>query len=622
MKSKKSKRKHLLMMSVILVSIISQNICAQPVVGLDNWFNRETNAKTGKPYHYLWTDSEWSGYSRWGEIFKSRGAKITTVEKPLSSVLSGIDVYIIVDPDTTTESKSPNYIMPDDIKAIKKWVKKGGVLAVLANDAPNCEFTHLNQLMKNFGMTFNHVTLHPVKGTEWEMGASKDFINHPLFGGVSKIYIKEVSDINLSGKAKAVLTENNKVLIAETKYGKGFVFAIGDPWIYNEYIDHDRITPDFDNRKAADNLTDLLLKYTGKPVTSQVVPKEKTMGAMVLANKYFMEKWPDVGKTIITERERPSNIWTRGTYYEGLIALYKLKPDPAYLNYAVSWGEFHKWGLRNGITTRNGDDQCCGQTYIDLFLMDTSKRERIKDIKACIDNMLATDKIDDWSWIDAIHMAMPVFARLGNIFNDKRYFDRMFEMYLYTKNVHGTSGLYNPVDHLWWRDKDFDPPYKEPNGEDCYWSRGNGWVLAALVRTMDFLPENSPYRNEYLTTFREMVDALAACQREDGFWNVSLHDPSNFGGKELTGTSLFVYGITWGINNGVLDKGRYLPVVQKAWKALVEDCVHPNGFLGFVQGTGKEPKDSQPVGYDNVPNFEDFGLGCFLLAGTEIFKLK
>ncbi|MBP1666575.1 MAG: glycoside hydrolase family 88 protein [Bacteroidetes bacterium] len=148
-----------------------------------------------------------------------------------------------------------------------------------------------------------------------------------------------------------------------------------------------------------------------------------------------MEKWPDVGKTIITERERPSNIWTRGTYYEGLMALYKLNPDPAYLNYAVSWGEFHKWGLRNGITTRNGDDQCCGQTYIDLYLMDSSQKERIKDIKACIDNMLATDKVDDWSWIDAIHMAMPVFARLGYIYKDYRYFDRAHEMYLFTKSL-------------------------------------------------------------------------------------------------------------------------------------------------------------------------------------------
>ncbi len=127
-----------------------------------------------------------------------------------------------------------------DIEAIKQWVKKGGVLAVLANDAPNCEFTHLNKLMSEFGMTFNHVTFHPVTGTNFEMGACKNLPDHPLFKGVSKIYIKEVSDINLSGTAKAILTENGKVLMAENKFGKGYVFAIGDPWIYNEYIDHDR----------------------------------------------------------------------------------------------------------------------------------------------------------------------------------------------------------------------------------------------------------------------------------------------------------------------------------------------------------------------------------------------
>jgi unsaturated rhamnogalacturonyl hydrolase len=113
--------------------------------------------------------------------------------------------------------------------------------------------------MKNLSMTFNHVTLHPVTGTDFEMGASTKFTDHPLFKGVSKIYIKEVSSINLSGKAKAILSENGKVLIAETTYGKGYVFAIGDPWIYNEYIDHDRLPESFENRKAAENLTEFLL---------------------------------------------------------------------------------------------------------------------------------------------------------------------------------------------------------------------------------------------------------------------------------------------------------------------------------------------------------------------------
>jgi rhamnogalacturonyl hydrolase YesR len=164
----------------------------------------------------------------------------------------------------------------------------------------------------------------------------------------------------------------------------------------------------------------LRFETNAQPVTSS-----KTMEAMVLANKYFMEKWPDVGKVIVTDRSRPSNIWTRAVYYEGLMALYKLNPDQQYLNYALSWGEFHKWGMCDGIKTRNGDNQACGQTYIDLYMLDRYKEERIKQIRACIDNMIATDKIDDWNWIDAMQMAMPVFARLGNIYDDEKYFDRM-----------------------------------------------------------------------------------------------------------------------------------------------------------------------------------------------------
>ncbi len=137
MESNRKFRKLFFSLSFLLPFILYQSSIAQPVVGLDNWFNRETNAKTGQPFHYLWTDTEWSGYSRWGEIFTSKGARSNNWRNLISLFLKGIDVYIIVDPDTTTESKSPNYILKtDDIKAIKKWVKKGGVLAILANDAP------------------------------------------------------------------------------------------------------------------------------------------------------------------------------------------------------------------------------------------------------------------------------------------------------------------------------------------------------------------------------------------------------------------------------------------------------------------------------------------------------
>lgn len=264
---KLSVRKGLFLLLAGLAAFAVLPINAQKkVVGLDNWYNHETNPKTGKPYHYLWTDSAFSGYSRWGQIFTKKGAKITTLTTaPDAASLNKLDIYIIVDPDTLSENTSPNYIMPNQADAIQKWVRdKGGVLVLLANDAPNCEFTHLNQLSKRFGIIFNYVSIHKVLKNQWEMGAVKNLPAHPIFKDVKKIYLKEISTFTLSKPAKSVLTENGQILMAISKYGKGMVFAVGDPWIYNEYIDHDRLPKDFDNRKAAENLTTFLLQSCHK----------------------------------------------------------------------------------------------------------------------------------------------------------------------------------------------------------------------------------------------------------------------------------------------------------------------------------------------------------------------
>jgi len=357
------------------------------------------------------------------------------------------------------------------------------------------------------------------------------------------------------------------------------------------------------------------------PGYGQKLPKkQELLQQLRLANNYFMEKWPDAGKTIITNKERPSNIWTRAVYYEGLMALYAIDAHKDYADYAIQWGDKHQWNLSGGPNTRHADYQCCGQTYIDLYQLD-NQEIRIKAIKENIDAMLLSEKADDWTWIDAIQMAMPVFVKLGVTYKDTKYFDKMYALYSHTKYKEGGNGLYNPEDKLWWRDKDFVPPYKEPNGEDCYWSRGNGWVVAALVRVLEELPKTDAHYQEYLTDLTDMLSALMPLQRKDGFWNVSLHDPTHFGGKEATGTALFTYGMAWAINKGLVDKEVYLPVVSKAWNALSTESLHKNGFLGYVQGTGKEPKDGQPVTYTSKPDFEDYGLGCFLLAGTEVWKL-
>ena len=356
---------------------------------------------------------------------------------------------------------------------------------------------------------------------------------------------------------------------------------------------------------------------------AQLPPRQETLKTLVKVNDFYLRNHPDPLKEIpyySRKRVYEGNIWTRAIYFEGLMALHSIFPENKYYDYAYQWGDGFDWGMRRDVTsTRNADNYCCGQIYVDLYRL-TPEPKMLTKTKACMNMLVNTPQIDDWTWIDAIHMGMPLLAKMGALTGDQKYNEKAWQMYEWTRDSLA-GGLYNEKEGLWWRDKDFVPPYKEPNGKNCYWSRGNGWVISALARVLQELPQDAPHRDVYIKDFKAMADAAVKCQREDGFWNVSLHDDSNFGGKETSGTALFVYSLAWGINHGILEREKYMPTIIKGWNAIMQEAIHPNGYVGYVQGTGKEPKDGQPVAYDSVPDFDDFGTGCVLLAGSEVYKL-
>ena len=337
---------------------------------------------------------------------------------------------------------------------------------------------------------------------------------------------------------------------------------------------------------------------------AQLPEKEDVLQTLIKVNDHWMNGHVDPGDWE----------WNRAAYFTGNMALYDTWPDQKYLYYAAVWAENNGWGLKGGPGTRHADNQCIGQTYLDLYEIEP-EAEKIEDIQESIAGMVNSSQKDDWWWIDAFFMAMPVFTRLGVLNQDERYYQKMYDLYEDTKV---RRGLYNEAVGLWYRDENFDPPYQTPNGKDCFWSRGNGWVFGAHVRTLQHLPEDDPHRAEYISTFRAMAAALKAVQRTDGFWNVSLADPNDYGGPETSGTSFFTYGMAWGINQQILDSTGYYPVVEKAWNGLVSIAVHADGKLGYVQQVGKEPASSQPVTYETT---SDFGVGAFLLAGSEVYKL-
>jgi unsaturated rhamnogalacturonyl hydrolase len=309
-----------------------------------------------------------------------------------------------------------------------------------------------------------------------------------------------------------------------------------------------------------------------------------------------------------------------------MMAFYNVSNDHDTLAYTETFGEYNNWTLDRGGSGNGHNRLAAGQSWIEAYLADSPFAE-INDTRSEIADQtsksldVVTSCVPSCAYfsVDSQFMALPAFAMLGALDNNNRYFNRMYELFNYNKT---TLGLYDTTAHLYYRDESYiDPDKQSPNGKKVFWSRGNGWALGALVRILHELPDTVQHREEraeYEATFQQMCAALKAVHRSDGFWNMSLYDPGHYPGPETSGTALFVYGMAWGIDNGLLNKTTYKPVVAKAWNAMVTTAVHPSGKLGYVQGVGKELVPTQQVTHASSA---DFGVGVFLLAGSEVSKI-
>lgn len=238
-------------------------------VTLDHFFNRETiNDITNRqvPFHYLFNDMANSGFSLWGDLFRFRGLKTVQLgAAPDRRNLKTTDIYILVDPDTRTETTRPNRIGSHDAEELYRWVKKGGVLVLMGNDSGNCALNHLNLIAEKFGIHFNEDSKNRVQGHAFEQGGLDIPAHSEVFAGVKKVYIKDLATLRLTAAAHAVLlTRGGAVAAAVAKAGKGTVFAVGDPWFYNEYTDGRKLPPEYENYLAAGALTDWLIAQASR----------------------------------------------------------------------------------------------------------------------------------------------------------------------------------------------------------------------------------------------------------------------------------------------------------------------------------------------------------------------
>lgn len=318
--------------------------------------------------------------------------------------------------------------------------------------------------------------------------------------------------------------------------------------------------------------------------------------------------------------------WDNAAYHTGNMEAYFLTGNKDFYDYSLGWAEHNQWkGARSEDKQAwkysygesddyvlFGDYQVCFQTYADLYRIEPESFKISRAIEV-MEYQMSTEKNDYWWWADGLYMVMPVMTKMYNITGNELYLDKLYEYWEYADRL-----MYDEEVGLYYRDgKYVYPKHKTVNGKKDFWARGDGWVLAALAKVLKDLPQDNKHRTIFQDRFVSMAKAIASCQQEEGYWTRSLLDSNHAPGPETSGTAFFTYALLWGINNNVLRKEDFEPVVLKSWNYLVNFALQPDWSIGYVQPIGEKAIPGQVVDAQSTSNF---GVGAFLLAACEFVR--
>ncbi len=313
--------------------------------------------------------------------------------------------------------------------------------------------------------------------------------------------------------------------------------------------------------------------------------------------------------------------WTNGAYYTGVARAHAATQDKVYTDVLMQMGKRNAWQPWNRFY--HADDlaicysyiylQSIGAKGVDLQPTDSIIQDHLFKPHEWREGIKGKENL--WWWCDALFMAPPVLTTYAKLKNDKSYLDEMHTYFMQTYDL-----LYDKKENLFARDSRFvwegdSTDVKEKNGNKVFWSRGNGWVIGGLALMLEDMPADYQHRPFYEKLFKEMAVRIKGLQQPDGLWRTSLLSPESFNHGEVSGSGFHTFALAWGVNTGLLDKAEYNPVVLKAWTALAA-CQQSDGKVGWVQNIGFDP---QPATKDT---WQNYGTGAFLLAASEVLKLK
>jgi rhamnogalacturonyl hydrolase YesR len=321
------------------------------------------------------------------------------------------------------------------------------------------------------------------------------------------------------------------------------------------------------------------------------------------------------------EESRQPLSWQQGAFWVGVTHLADTSGEKRFREAALAMGRANRW--TPGPRVYHADDHVIGQSYL-WAARNGAGPGALVPLRANFDAILAQPSIAHlsfyvaknyeetaclrrWCWCDALFMSPPAWVDMSLQTGDPRYTAYAMREFWAT-----TDFLYDRVEKLYFRDSRFFER-RDEQGRKLFWSRGNGWVFAGIANLLDVLPKDHPDRPRLEGLFRDMAARLKTLQKPDGYWAPSLLAPEN-SPPETSGTGFFTYGLAWGVKQGLLDAGDYLPAIDSGWAALAR-AVAKDGRLGWVQQVSDRPENV------NEGDTQFYGVGAFLLAASGVASL-
>lgn len=306
--------------------------------------------------------------------------------------------------------------------------------------------------------------------------------------------------------------------------------------------------------------------------------------------------------------------WGPGTYNRGYFKYFLATQELSHYNRSKSACDRVDWTcILSGH--KNDDSSCPMLTFLWHYQLEPVEY-KIKDlvrIYQFVDDVHGREMNKMYGITDYMFMSMPWMAAAGKITGDKLYWNKL---YAWWKN-NLDSGCFHSSTKLWHYDRRV---HLTPNGKEAAWARAQSWAGGAICLSLENISPSHPGYAALRENLAIFCEGIRNTQTAEGYWTACPTDPDCNRGFESSGTVGMTYTIAWAINNSIVDRASYLPVVVKGWNWLVNTALQKNGKVGYSQA----PTGGDRAGIKHKPDVKkssSYTQGFFMMAGAEMIKL-